>query len=134
MSKKTPLTSISGLSKDFCISCIILKICEVQEWSGRKPDWQAEISSFQWNIQTLMHYLFKYLGKYWEQTYEQTHYRSSNHLERHFHLKLPGTSFLRLISMILLTNIISSMRFIWMIDLFIRGVSPYLIFNFLFGI
>ena len=34
--------SIGGLSIDFCISCIILKICQVQESSGRETDCQIE--------------------------------------------------------------------------------------------
>ena len=47
MSKKRPLTCIGGLtSNDFCISCIILKSCQVQESPGRKPDWQTIKSSF----------------------------------------------------------------------------------------
>ena len=37
MSKKIPLTFMGGLSlNDFCISCVILKKCEVQELPGRK--------------------------------------------------------------------------------------------------
>ena len=39
MSKKKPLIPIGGLSsKDLCISCIMLKICEVQESPGAKSD------------------------------------------------------------------------------------------------
>ena len=44
---KIPITSLDGLSaSDFCILCIILQCCEVQESPGRKPDWQIVKSLF----------------------------------------------------------------------------------------
>ena len=57
--------SIGGLSNDFCISCITLKICQVQESSGRKTDCQTErfiLNKIPKHWQE--YYLFKYLNKY----------------------------------------------------------------------
>ena len=70
MSKKTPVTYIGGISSnDFCVSCIILKSCEVQKSPGRNPDCQTVKNSFSIKYLLSIKYLFKYSGKYWEETY-----------------------------------------------------------------